>query len=297
MSPAQRRGIGLLVAACVLMGGSAIAGRAELQQRLDQVDSRATALEAELADALRAGERADEALADARETWATYALILAQRADFAAAVQQAEDAFAQAKGKLDTDPERSTVLALQQDVAAERTDAAAVVRAIQGVEAVTSDVTARVAAYDEALLRVSRNATGSLAATDASRPGAARVRAALDAVGGAGVPLQEYGGSCDGVAAAACASPSGVIFFSDDVTRWTDARLHWVMAHELAHIHQFRVWTPLVSSAGYGSLFAGDIELLANCMAQQRGFPSGTVWCSQAQLAWAAEVWRGVVPG
>ncbi len=69
------------------------------------------------------------------------------------------------------------------------------------------------------------------------------------------------------------------------------------MAHELAHIHQFRVWGALQASPGYAALYGGSIELLANCMAAQRGYPSGSVSCSGAQLDFGAAIWHGYVAG
>lgn len=287
----------MLAASALVVSGFAMVGHADLEQRIDLAEAASAGLEADLADALRAGERASQLLADARETSSTYALILARRAEFVAAVDEAEGVLARASGKVDTSADRERVLELQREVAQEREDAAAVEQAVGDVEGVVADVTRKVDAYDEAL-RLAASAGGrALAATDTSAPGYGRVRAALDRVGGVGVPLQQYGGACAGITAAACAAPTGVIYFSAEVASWSDARLHWVMAHELAHIRQFRIWGTLVSSAGYASLFGGDIELLANCMAQQRGYPSGNVWCSESQLSWSASIWQGVVPG
>ncbi|MFB7251152.1 hypothetical protein [Microbacterium sp. NPDC056234] len=123
--------------------------------------------------------------------------------------------------------------------------------------------------------------------------GHSRVRAALDLVGGEDVGL-EASSSCAGGTAAACANSDGYIKYSAEVATWSDSRLQWAMAHELAHIHQFRVWGALNDSGAYQELFGGDPELLANCMALVRGY-AGAVGCDSDQQAWASGVWVGVV--
>ncbi len=123
--------------------------------------------------------------------------------------------------------------------------------------------------------------------------GYARVRAALDLVGGGDVGLEESS-SCAGGTAAACANSNGYIKYRSDVASWSESRLNWAMAHELAHIHQFRVWGALNDSDGYHRLFGGDPEFLANCMALVRGY-AGTVGCDADQQVWASAIWVGVV--
>ena len=130
-------------------------------------------------------------------------------------------------------------------------------------------------------------------ASTADVSGYARVRAALDLVGGGDVGLEESA-SCAGGTAAACANSNGYIKYRSDVATWSDDRLNWAMAHELAHIHQFRVWGALNDSDGYHSLFGGDPEFLANCMALVRGY-AGTVGCDADQQAWASAIWVGTV--
>ncbi|MGF6824716.1 hypothetical protein M2317_003649 [Microbacterium sp. ZKA21] len=123
--------------------------------------------------------------------------------------------------------------------------------------------------------------------------GYARVRAALDLVGGGDVGLEESS-SCAGGTAAACANSNGYIKYRSDVATWSDDRLNWAMAHELAHIHQFQVWGALNDSDGYHRLFGGDPEFLANCMALVRGY-AGAVGCDADQQAWASAIWVGAV--
>lgn len=301
MTPGRRRGLGILIVTALAVGGFVMAKRADLERQLVDEQAVTVALESELAAAEHNGARGDGRLADARETTSTYALLLRERAEFVTALEGVSAAFASAQGKVDTKAERAKVIALQEDVLAEREDASVIVDAVKEVGVVAASVKNEVAAYDEEqrqlALAQAPGFGGSAPAGVANGGAYGRVRAALDAVGGRGVTLQEYTGACGGITAAACASPSGVILYTGAIAGWSTGRLNWVMAHELAHIHQFRVWNTLVSSAGYASLFGGDIELLANCMAQQRGFPSGNVWCSGAQLSWAGAVWGGVVPG
>lgn len=127
----------------------------------------------------------------------------------------------------------------------------------------------------------------------ADADGHARVREALDLVGGEGVGL-EQSSSCAGGTAAACANSNGYIKYRADVATWSDSRLNWAMAHELAHIHQFRVWGTLNESSAYQEMFGGDPEFLANCMAVVRGY-AGSVGCDSEQQAWASGIWVGVV--
>jgi len=136
-------------------------------------------------------------------------------------------------------------------------------------------------------------APGGPAWSSSGPDGFARVRAALDTVGGAGVGLYESA-SCAGGTAPACANSDGYIKYRADIANWDAGRLNWAMAHELAHIYQFRVWGALNSSASYQSMFGGDPEFLANCMAVVRGYP-GSVGCDGDQQAWASGVWVGAV--
>jgi hypothetical protein len=302
---AARRGFGIVIVAALVVTSFVLSRRSVLQEEVDEAAQVAAALEAELEETEREVEATSEELADLQETSSTYALLLRERAEFVAAIDKAEAAFAKAKGEVDTADERNRILRLQQKVLGEREDASAVDAASREVVKVAAGVAREVAARIEerrlaALQSASQSGAwsgGSATATSTSGGGHARVRAALDRVGGRGFALKRYSGSCSGVRAPACASPGGVIYYAPEVARWSTARLHWVMAHELAHQYQFRVWNKLVASSGYRSLFGSNIELLANCMAHQRGYPSGRVSCSGKQLTWAGSIWRGSVPG
>ncbi|GAA1922236.1 hypothetical protein GCM10009775_13390 [Microbacterium aoyamense] len=305
MSPRARRGWGILVAcACVLAGGI-LAERSELLTELAAAQHEVERLDGLLASAERTGADLGDDLALVRGETAVYSVLLDRREDFVSAVAEASRAFASAEGKVDVSSARANVLDAQETVLDEREDAATVAAAKTQVDEITASVTQAVAAYDAEQARLAAaaaaapSAGGGVVRANAPLPSGAyeRVRAALDRVGGGGVPLQQFDGACGGGSAAACASSSGVIFFTAGLAAWSDARLHWAMAHELAHIFQFRVWGPLQASGSYAALYGGNIELLANCMAAHRGYPSGSVSCSGAQIDFGAAIWSGYVPG
>jgi hypothetical protein len=215
--------------------------------------------------------------------------VLAVRPAFVDEVAAFTAALASAEGKVDTASDRASALSAQAAVLAERRDPAVVVGATATVHALTAKVTGDVAAWQAAQQAGPAGPRWSSSGPD----GYARVRAALDRVGGAGIGLYESS-SCAGGNAPACANSNGYIKYRADIAGWSADRLSWAMAHELAHIYQFRVWGALTSSAAYGSMFGGNPEFLANCMAVVRGFP-GSVGCSAEQQSWASGIWVGVV--
>lgn len=107
-------------------------------------------------------------------------------------------------------------------------------------------------------------------------------------VGGAGIPFET--GTCK-VSNIACAWTDGRISVEAGWANQSQYMKVWSMAHELAHIYQFRVYGPLKASPTYQSLFGGDIEALANAMTTVRGYPMGSY--SQAQLNYAAGIYNG----
>ena len=129
----------------------------------------------------------------------------------------------------------------------------------------------------------------------AGTPLAERLRWLLDGLGGADIALVEFDGSCAGTSSDACTFDSQTIGFSQNLDNRSWANLHWVMAHELAHTAQLNVWEQLTRSGLLDTPFGGDGELLANCMAAQRGLMEGS-GCTAAQLDAAAQVWDGEFP-
>lgn len=267
------------------------------------VTDRASALDAARADALAelrsisessrtAQMRTDHlegVIAIAEKDTTDRAAVLEVRPGFVTEVTALGAVLAGATGKIDTSATHSSALSAQQVVLAEKKDPAVVVAATATVQALTEKITADVATW-QATQSVG---PGGPAWSTSGPDGYARVRAALDRVGGGGVGLYESA-SCAGGSAPACANSSGYIKYRADIAGWGADRLNWAMAHELAHIYQFRVWGALTSSAAYHSMFGGDPEFLANCMALVRGFP-GAVGCSGDQQAWASGVWVGAV--
>ncbi|HQX35475.1 MAG TPA: hypothetical protein PLA13_03870, partial [Microbacteriaceae bacterium] len=120
-----------------------------------------------------------------------------------------------------------------------------------------------------------------------------RARAALNQVGGGHIAVRAYDGNCQGRYADACSFSSGYIAVAPAVAGFSQSRLVWAMAHELAHQAQFGVWGALQRSGSYSALFGNNAEALANCMAAVRGYGS----CSGAQADFARGVWNRNVPG
>lgn len=119
------------------------------------------------------------------------------------------------------------------------------------------------------------------------------LRAILNEVGGAHVGLAEAGpNNC---AADACSNSNGTIYVRPALGNYSTENKYWAMTHELAHQYQFPIMDQIQGSAGYANYFGGDIELLANCMAQQRGHGAG-IQCTREQLDFSASIWEGRVP-
>lgn len=215
--------------------------------------------------------------------------LLSERPAFLAEIAAFRAALEGAGGKVDTAAHRASVLSAQQSVLDEREDTGVVVAATATVRALTAKLGEEVSIWQ------TTQYAGDGADGDGSggSGGYARVRAALDRVGGAGVGLYESS-SCAGGTAPACANSNGYIKYRGDIAQWSTERLNWAMAHELAHIYQFRVWNDLTAAEGYRSMFGGDPEFLANCMAVVRGYP-GSVSCDSDQQVWASAIWVGAV--
>lgn len=259
------------------------AERAELVAAAIETDAGAHAAEdrtARLASLIELAERQTVDLAGVLEVRPAF---VAELARLAVAIDAAE-------GKTDTAVQLAAATSTQDMVLAERSDPARVIAATATIHALTDQVNGDVAAWENA--EAARGQRGPLWSASGA-DGYARVRAALDTVGGGGVGLYESG-SCAGGSAPACANSDGYIKYRADVASWSTDRLNWAMAHELAHIHQFRVWGALNSSSEYQGLFGGNPEFLANCMAVVRGYP-GSVGCDATQQRWASGVWVGTV--
>ena len=284
-----RRVVSVAVVAAVLLAGGAVSRAAALDSERAQVIAELQALTESARATLMRTDHLEGSISIAERESAERAAVLEVRPAFLAEIVAFDAAMTGAGGTVDTAAHRAAALSAQQTVLAERRDPAAVVAATATVHALTDRIGDEVSAWQAAQYAAP---TGP-AWTSSGPDGYARVRAALDRVGGQGVGLYESA-SCAGGTAPACANSNGYIKYRSDVTGWSADRLEWAMAHELAHIYQFRVWGALTSSDAYGAMFGGDPEFLANCMAVVRGFP-GSVGCDAAQQQWASGIWVGVV--
>ena len=221
------------------------------------------------------------------------AAVLAVRPAFVTEITALSAALGRAEGKVDTTADRASALSAQQSVLAELDDPVVVTNATATIHALTAKIDGDVTTWQTAQQTTRGPNPGGPAWASSGPDGYARVRAALDRVGGSGVGLYESE-SCAGGTAAACANSDGYIKYRADIASWSTDRLNWAMAHELAHIYQFQVWGALTSSATYQAMFGADPEFLANCMAVVRGFP-GAVGCTVDQQTWASGIWVGAV--
>ena len=288
-----RRVVSVTVAAAVLLAGAAVA-------RAEALDAERASVIAELRstlDSTRTAEmRTDHlegAIEAAEKDLAEREAVLEMRPAFLAEIVALDAAMTGASGKVDTAAHRASAVSAQQAVLAEREDPQVVAAATATVHALTAKVGEEVATWQAAQYVATSAGPGGPAWSSSGPDGYARVRAALDAVGGGGVGLYESS-SCAGGTAPACANSNGYIKYRADIAGWSSSRLNWAMAHELAHIYQFRVWGALNASGTYFSMFGGDPEFLANCMAVVRGYP-GSVGCNVDQQAWASGIWVGAV--
>ncbi|MFE7197079.1 hypothetical protein [Microbacterium oxydans] len=285
----MRRAVAVALAASVLLVSGMIGRSQGLEQERASAVAELTGLTEQYHDAGQRTDYLDGAVDRAEQDTAERAAVLAQRPAFLAEVQALTVALKGAEGQVDTAAHRAAALSAQQTVAAEKENPDTVAAATATVHALTEKVGTEVASWQAA----QSSGPGGPAWSSSGPDGYARVRAALDLVGGGGVGLYESS-SCAGGNAPACANSNGYIKYRADIANWGAGRLNWAMAHELAHIYQFRVWGSLTSSGAYGSLFGGDPEFLANCMAVVRGYP-GSVGCNGDQQAWASGIWVGVV--
>lgn len=284
-----RRAVAITVAATILLS----AGVASRADALDKQRSEAVAELASLAatyhDTTQRTDYLEGVVAIAEQDTAERTAVLALRSAFLIEIEALSSALEDAEGRIDTATHRAAALAAQGAVVAEKTDPDTVTAATATVHALAEKVDTEVDTWQAA-----QSVTpGGIASTSGGSAGYARVRAALDLVGGGGIGLYESA-SCAGGTAPACANSNGYIKYRADIAGWSTSQLNWAMAHELAHIYQFRVWGALTSSGAYGSLFGNDPEFLANCMAVVRGYP-GSVGCNGEQQAWASGIWVGAV--
>ncbi|WP_307376300.1 hypothetical protein [Microbacterium sp. W4I20] len=281
--------LSVTVAAAILLSAGMVARADALEHQRTDAVVELTALAAQARSAAQRTDYLEGSVERAERDTADRAAVLEVRPAFVTEIKALRTAIERAEGKVDTDTHRASALSAQQTVVAEKVDPDTVTAATATVHALTAKLTGEVSDWQAA----QSAGPGGPVWTTSGPDGYARVRAALDRVGGGGVGLYESS-SCAGGNAPACANSNGYIKYRADIANWSEGRLNWAMAHELAHIHQFRVWGALNSSSAYGSLFGGDPEFLANCMAVVRGY-AGSVGCNGDQQAWASGIWVGAV--
>lgn len=269
---------------------SAAADRAQGNATVQALNARASASETETAKLVAETRAVTQHVAAAQA-------VLNKRPAFLSAIADFRTAADAATGKVDIAAERAVVLAAQAAVVAERTNPASVDTQTKIVTDATAKVMAAVAAWQGAhqlpapkKLPTTRRATPSAPASD----WLAEARSILDQVGGTGIPLEAYDGHCGSKVAVGC-SQAGIIKVAPTFASMSTSRKYWAMTHELAHQYQFRIMSQLRASATFGSLFGGNLELLANCQAADHGHPSAYQSCSSTQLSWAQNIWNGVV--
>lgn len=285
----MRRVMALTVAATIVLSAGVLARANGLEHERVAVIAELGTLRQQAHGTAQRTDYLAGAVEHAEKNTAARAAVLAVRPAFVTEITALTAALDGAEGMVDTSAHRAAALSAQQTVLAEDSNPDTVTAATATVHALTEKVGTQVASWQAA----QSSGPGGPAWTTSGPSGYARVRAALDLVGGGGVGLYESS-SCAGGNAPACANSNGYIKYRADIVDWSAGRLNWAMAHELAHIYQFRVWGALTSSGTYGSLFGGDPEFLANCMAAVRGYP-GSVGCNGDQQAWASGIWVGAV--
>ncbi|WEK62858.1 MAG: hypothetical protein P0Y60_04810 [Candidatus Microbacterium colombiense] len=288
----MRRVVAVMIAAAVLLTAGIVSRVNGLEADRAEAVAELSALADTTHTALQRTDYLAGAVERAEDDTADRGAVLEMRPAFLTEVAALTTALKGAKGKVDTSAHRAAALSAQQTVLDEQADPEVVTRATATIHALTAKVGEEVSAWQAVQLAQSAG-PGGPAYTTSGPGGYARVRAALDRVGGGGVGLYESA-SCAGGNAPACANSGGYIKYRADIANWSEGRLNWAMAHELAHIYQFRVWGALNSSGSYQSMFGGDPEFLANCMAVVRGYPGGQ-GCNGDQQAWASGIWVGAV--
>ncbi|MGM7679472.1 hypothetical protein [Microbacterium sp. A94] len=282
----------VVVVTLLIVGGGAFAAKSHsLESQRAVLLAQSKTAQSELTTTTARGGYLESLIAHHEGEQAELEAVLAVRAGFVSEVAALRDALAKAEGKIDTATYRAAAVGAQNTVIQEDEDPVVVTNATATIHALTAKVNEGLGTWEESQRRAA--AADAPLWSSSGADGYARVRAALDHVGGGAVGLYESA-SCAGGTAPACANSNGYIKYRADVAGWDESRLNWAMAHELAHIYQFAVWGSLNSAPAYQSMFGSDPEFLANCMAVVRGYP-GSVGCGHDQQVWASGIWVGSV--
>lgn len=243
-------------------------------------------------------------------------LVLAERAGLKAAADEMRAALKLAHEKVDATDTKKRALEAQEVALKERTDPGVVKDQAADIRSLADELKAQVAAYDEEQARQAAEAEAQ--SREAQNQGSSNndvqqstnnggdsgggndwfgyARWKLNSIGGGWVNLELFDGNCGGKYVNACAWP-GVIKISNGFASMGQSRQDWAIVHEYAHQFQFNNWGPLHDSARFQSLYGGDLELLANCMASSWGYwdHGHAGQCHGERLSYAAGVWNGAV--
>mgnify|MGYP003584064174 CR=1 FL=1 len=317
------------IAAAAFTGSHAIAGISPLDTQVQTLTAQKASAEASLETTVAHRNAAVAKLDETTAAHTTRQSVLDARPAFLEAVKGTDASFQSAAGKVDASAQRAAVIAAQQAVLAERADPAVIAAQTEAVKAAGVDVAAQVKAYDDRIAaekaarakasqpKSPQKQTGSAPRSNTSRGttgggssggntnsgGGSSVnwlddlRGRLNSMGGGWTNLIEYDGYCGNKNAAGCSWWNGTIGVTSAVASWTSSRKNWLMAHELAHQHHFKVWDAVAASPGYQQLFGSSAELLADCMASARGYTdhSRAGQCTADRINWARGIWSGQI--
>ena len=310
MSRAARWISGILAFLLVFGWGASFFKQSSAQAAADKLTPISQSFNAQVKEKNHQLDVLESAVTNSEEELVTKTAIVEQRTPYGEALTTASAALAAAVNKVDTTDEHGKLLESQSKVLAAKS-AEQVTAEVTVVNDLTKSITDKIASYDAEQARLAEERAARERASRSYSSGGssggnsgggvpsgdwfAQMRSILDSVGGGGVPLKQFGESgCGGISEYACTWSTGTIVVGPAIANWSYSRKQWAMAHELAHVYQFRVWDTLVASGSYGSLFGGNPETLANCMAAVKGYYSS---CSGSQMDFSRSIWNGSVPG
>lgn len=318
----------MLVVAIVATGSAVFFGSqyASVNSRVSELEAAAASASQQAGDSQSRIEELEASVAEKDQQIASQNELLESRKGFLTALEEASALIAEARPKVSVAGFYSAVSAEQEKVLKERSNPSVVTNATAAVREAMNVLRTAVKDFDDEQARLEEErarqdidpndeppAGGT--APGASTPSSPKssnsvpttpedsalvnVRSALNSVGGGWVRLERADMVCDMETALACAYYEGKVVVKNE---YLDKSAEWwtgPMAHEYAHMIQYKNWYALLESQTLTSLFGqGQIEPLADCMATVK-VPS---WrgpyhpdCTGDQLAYAQRVWNGSV--
>lgn len=205
-------------------------------------------------------------------------------------ISKLEAVLTAGESKIKTGEDRSLGYASQERFLAATNEQEAQAE-IDSINSLTASVTQKISDYDEAIRQAVRN---SPLPRDTNMSGMSgdyveRARSILNSIGGNWVNLIGYDGTCGGKFAVGCAVP-GTIKIHSSWDEMDGFRKNWAIWHEYAHQFHFNNWDAVNNSSIYQSIFYGNPETLANCMAGVKGY--AVTYCSAEQKDYAWRIWN-----